>query len=68
MWRSDRRYKNCIVVFYNIKNFVTIDETDFSGNIHGMKYHFIRTLKNPAFEMIGTEDNRLWILGEDETR
>ena len=57
MWRSDRGdteelYRSFLP---NIKNFVTIDETDFSGNIHGMKYHFIQTLKNPLAEMIGTE-------------
>ena len=57
MWRSDRGdteelYRSFLP---NIKNFVIIDETDFSGNIHGMKYHFIQTLKNPLAEMIGTE-------------
>ena len=48
MWRSDRGdteelYRSFIP---NIKKFVTIDEIDFPGNIHGMKYHFIQTLKN----------------------
>ena len=57
MWRSDRGdteelYRSFLP---GIKNFITIDEVDFSGNIHGMKYHFIQTLKNPLAEMIGTE-------------
>ena len=57
MWRSDRGdteelYRSFLP---GIKNFITIDEVDFSGNIHGMKYHFIQTLKNPIAEMIGTE-------------
>jgi len=57
MWRSDRGdteelYRSFLP---NIKNFITIDEVDFSGNIHGMKYHFIQRLKNPLAEMIGTE-------------
>ena len=53
MWRSDRGdteelYRSFIP---NIKKFTTIDEVDFSGNIHGMKYHFIQTLKNPLADM-----------------
>tara|TARA_A200000159_G_scaffold99432_2_gene92243 strand:+ start:1389 stop:2375 length:987 start_codon:yes stop_codon:yes gene_type:complete len=54
MFRSDRGdteelYRNFLP---NIKNFVTIDEIDFSGNIHGMKYHFIQRLKNPLADML----------------
>ena len=57
MWRSDRGdteelYRSFLP---DIKNFITIDEVDFSGNIHGMKYHFIQTLKNPLADIIGTE-------------
>ena len=57
MFRSDRGdteelYRSFLP---DIKHFVTVDEVDFSGNIHGMKYHFIQTLKNPLAEMIGTE-------------
>ena len=57
MWRSDRGdteelYRSFLP---NIKSFHTIDEIDFSGNIHGMKYHFIQTLKNPLAEMVGNE-------------
>ena len=57
MFRSDRGdteelYRSFLP---GIKHFVTVDEVDFSGNIHGMKYHFIQTLKNPLAEMIGTE-------------
>ena len=54
MWRSDRGdteelYRSFLS---GIRNFTTIDEIDFSGNIHGMKYHFIQTLKNPLADMI----------------
>ena len=47
MWRSDRGDTEELYRSYlpNIKKFTTIDEIDFSGNIHGMKYHFIQTLK-----------------------
>jgi len=60
MFRSDRAdteelYRNETFKGVNLKSFTTIDEIDFSGNIHGMKYHFIQTLKNPLAEMIGTE-------------
>jgi len=60
MWRSDRGdteelYRTETLKGVNLKSFHTIDEIDFSGNIHGMKYHFIQTLKNPLAEMIGTE-------------
>jgi len=44
----------------DIKNFYTIDEIDFSGNIHGMKYHFIQTLKNPLADMIDTGKKIDW--------
>ena len=53
MWRSDRGdteelYRSFLP---DIKKFTTIDEIDFSGNIHGMKYHFIQTLKNPIADI-----------------
>ncbi len=65
MWRSDRGdteelYRSFIP---NIKKFVTIDEIDFPGNIHGMKYHFIQTLKNPLADMFNdgkTTDFAYW--------
>ena len=65
MWRSDRGdteelYRSFIP---NNKNFYTIDEIDFSGNIHGMKYHFIQTLKNPLAQMMSdgkTADFGYW--------
>ena len=65
MWRSDRGdteelYRSFIP---NIKKFITIDEIDFSGNIHGMKYHFIQTLKNPLADMFDegkTKDFGYW--------
>ena len=57
MFRSDRGdteelYRSFLP---GIRNFTTIDEVDFSGNIHGMKYHFIQTLKNPLADMMGTD-------------
>ena len=60
MWRSDRGdteelYRAETLKGANLKSFHTIDEIDFSGNIHGMKYHFIQTLKNPLADMMGIE-------------
>jgi len=60
MWRSDRGdteelYRTETLKGVNLKSFHTIDEIDFSGNIHGMKYHFIQTLKNPLADLMGTE-------------
>ena len=57
MWRSDRGdteelYRNETFKGVKLKSFHTIDEIDFSGNIHGMKYHFIQTLKNPLADML----------------
>ena len=54
MFRSDRGdteelYRSFLP---DIKKFITIDEIDFSGNIHGMKYHFIQRLKNPISELM----------------
>ena len=62
MFRSDRGdteelYRSFLP---NIRNFTTIDEVDFPGNIHGMKYHFIQTLKNPLADMIGTTKDTLF--------
>ena len=60
MWRSDRGdteelYRSFLP---GVRNFTTIDEVDFSGNIHGMKYHFIQTLKNPLANMMGDEKTK----------
>ena len=60
MWRSDRGdteelYRTETFKGVNLNSFHTIDEIDFSGNIHGMKYHFIQTLKNPLADMMGNE-------------
>ena len=60
MWRSDRGdtedlYRDETFKGINLKAFYTIDEIDFSGNIHGMKYHFIQTLKNPLAVFVGQE-------------
>ena len=54
MFRSDRGdteelYRSFLP---GIKKFITIDEIDFSGNIHGMKYHFIQRLKNPLSDFL----------------
>jgi len=51
MFRSDRGdteelYRNETLKNVNLKSFHTIDETDFSGNIHGMKYHFLQELQS----------------------
>mgnify|MGYP001475008568 FL=1 len=68
MFCSDRAdteelYVNEVFKGINLKSFTKIDEIDFSGNIHGMKYHFINTLKNPLAEMVGsskTHDFGYW--------
>ena len=68
MFCSDRAdteelYINEVFKGINLKSFTKIDEIDFSGNIHGMKYHFINTLKNPLAEMVGsskTHDFGYW--------
>ena len=62
MWRSDRGdteelYRSFLP---GINDFRTIDEIDFSGNIHGMKYHFIQTLKNPMADMMGNTKTIDW--------
>ena len=51
MFRSDRGdteelYRNETLKGVNLKSFYTIDEIDFSGNIHGMKYHFLQELQS----------------------
>jgi len=60
MWRSDRGdteelYRTETLKGVDLDSFHTIDEIDFSGNIHGMKYHFIQTLTNPLADMMGNE-------------
>ena len=57
MWRSDRGdteqlYREDTLKDVNLKSFHIIDEIDFSGNIHGMKYHFIQRLNSPLAEML----------------
>jgi len=54
VWQSDRAdtedlYRNETLKNIELKSFNSIDELDFSANIHGMKYHFIQTLKSPLF-------------------
>lgn len=68
IFRSDRGdtkelYENETFKGVKLKSIDVIDETDFSGNIHGMKYHFIQTLKNPLAEMMSdgkTKDFGYW--------
>ena len=59
MWRSDRGdteqlYREQTLKGVNLKSFHVIDEIDFSGNIHGMKYHFIQRFDNPLARMLDT--------------
>lgn len=60
IWRSDRGdteelYRSFLP---NVKKFVVIDEIDFPGNIHGMKYHFIRDrFENEISKMFGRTHN-----------
>ena len=54
MFCSDRADTEELFKGIKLKSFTKIDEIDFSGNIHGMKYHFINTLKNPLAEMMGS--------------
>jgi len=49
IWRSDRGdskelYETETLKNINLKSINVIDEIDFSGNIHGMKYHFLKKL------------------------
>ena len=51
MFRSDRGdteelYRNETLKGVNLKSFHTIDEIDFYGNIHVMKYHFLQELQS----------------------
>ena len=39
---TERLYREETLQNVPIKSYTEIDEIDFSGNIHGMKYHFIR--------------------------
>ena len=55
VWRSDRGdtaelYRDETLKGINLKSLNVIDEIDFSGNIHGMKYHFIKSLKDSLGE------------------
>ena len=44
-----------------IKSYTEIDEIDFSGNIHGMKYHFIRNkFGNPLYTEAKKTDFGYW--------
>ena len=56
IWRSDRGdteelYRNETLKGINLKSLDVIDEVDFSGNIHGMKYHFIQSLKDSLLDI-----------------
>jgi len=63
LWRSDRGdteelYRDETFSGVTLGDFYTIDEIDFPANIHGMKYHFIQTLKNPLAQMLPTKKDK----------
>ena len=63
IWRSDRGdteqlYREGTFKDVTLGDFHTVDEIDFPANIHGMKYHFIQTLKNPLAMMMDTPKDK----------
>ena len=63
IWRSDRGdtaqlYREGTFKDVTLGDFHTVDEIDFPANVHGMKYHFIQTLKNPLAQMMETPKDR----------
>ena len=75
VWQSDRAdtealYRNETLKNIELKPFNTIDEVDFSANIHGMKYHFMQTLKSPLFDNVinKTSDFAYWGKMKDAVR
>ena len=61
MLRSDRGddeelFRTKTFAGLDIPSFTTIDEIDFPGNVHGMKYHFISRLNTPLTDL--TEPNK----------
>ena len=55
---SEELYREHTLQNIPIKSYTEIDEIDFSGNIHGMKYHFIRDkFDNAISEMFGRSYN-----------
>ena len=66
VWRSDRGDTEQLYreeTFQNtpIKSYTEIDETDFSGNIHGMKYHFItKAFSQSLFQQPKTVEFGYW--------
>ena len=74
MFRSDRGdteklYRNETLKGVNLKSFHTIDEIDFSGNIHGMKYHFISKLQRTSLIKDYSKDKDMQeLLGEEVER
>ena len=55
---SEELYREHTLQGIPIKSYTEIDEIDFSGNIHGMKYHFIRDkFDNAISEMFGRSYN-----------
>ena len=59
--RSDRGddeelYRTKTLAGIELASFTTIDEVDFTGNVHGMKYHFISRLNTPLTDL--TEPNK----------
>ena len=54
---SEELYREHTLQGIPIKSYTEIDEIDFSGNIHGMKYHFIRDKFDNVSEMFGRSYN-----------
>ena len=44
-------YRNETFKGVNLASFTKIDEIDFSGNIHGLRYHFVSDMHNPLTEI-----------------
>lgn len=66
MLRSDRAdteelYRNETFKGIDIASFSTIDEIDFSGNIHGLRYHFLSKMHTPLSDWYEpTKDFAYW--------
>ncbi len=66
MLRSDRGdteelYRNETFNGINLASFTTIDEIDFSGNIHGLRYHFVSKMHNFISDSyLPTKDFAYW--------
>ena len=58
---TEKLYREDTLQNIPIKSYTEIDEIDFSGNIHGMKYHFIRNkFGNPLYTEPKKTDFGYW--------